>query len=32
VAPIGYRNSRSLVAGREVRTIVLDEERAPLVR
>ena len=26
-APIGYRNSRELVAGREVRTVVVDEER-----
>ena len=31
-APIGYRNSRELVAGREVRTVVVDEERAPLVQ
>src|SRR3954451_1256633 len=31
-APIGYRNSRELVAGREVRTVVVDEERAPLIQ
>jgi site-specific DNA recombinase len=32
VAPIGYRNIREFVNGRETRTVVLDEERAPLVR
>jgi site-specific DNA recombinase len=31
-APIGYRNSREMVDGREVRTVTLDPERAPLVR
>jgi hypothetical protein len=31
-APIGYRNVREEVAGREVRTIVIDDERAALVR
>src|SRR5918995_3075957 len=31
-APIGYRNVRKIVDGRESRTVVLDEERAPLVR
>ncbi|MEX5718192.1 recombinase family protein [Geodermatophilus maliterrae] len=32
VAPIGYRNVREEVAGREARTVVLDDDRAPLVR
>jgi site-specific DNA recombinase len=32
IAPIGYRNVREMVAGREARTVVVDEERAPLVR
>jgi site-specific DNA recombinase len=31
-APIGYLPSRLMVDGREVRTVVLDPERAPLVR
>jgi site-specific DNA recombinase len=31
-APIGYRNIRRMVDGREVRTIKVDAERAPLVR
>ncbi|MGB7588304.1 MAG: recombinase family protein [Solirubrobacterales bacterium] len=31
-APIGYLNSRTMVDGREVRTITLDPERAPLIR
>ena len=32
-APLGYRNHRSLDSeGRELRTVILDEERAPLVR
>jgi site-specific DNA recombinase len=31
-APIGYLNSRTFAEGREVRTITLDPERAPLVR
>jgi|GEM_PF-2388944 len=31
-APLGYRNVRELVEGREVRTIALDPERAPLIR
>jgi site-specific DNA recombinase len=31
-APIGYRNSREMVDGREVRVVTLDPERAPLVR
>lgn len=30
-APLGYRNVRQLVDGREVRTIDLDPERAPLI-
>jgi hypothetical protein len=32
IAPIGYRNVREEVAGREARTVVVDEEHAPLVR
>ncbi len=31
VAPVGYRNVREEVAGREVRTVSVDPERAPLV-
>ncbi len=31
-APIGYLNTGVMVDGREVRTVVLDEERAPLIR
>jgi DNA invertase Pin-like site-specific DNA recombinase len=31
-APIGYCNSRELVAGREMRTVVVDEERAGLIQ
>ncbi len=31
-APIGYLNSRETVEGREVRTVTLDPERAPLIR
>jgi DNA invertase Pin-like site-specific DNA recombinase len=31
-APLGYRNQRIMVDGREVRTITLDPERAPLIR
>jgi site-specific DNA recombinase len=31
-APIGYLNSRETVEGREVRTVTLDPERAPLVQ
>ncbi len=31
-APIGYLNVRETVEGREIRTIALDPERAPLVR
>lgn len=31
-APLGYRNVGEKVDGREVRTVVLDEERAPLVK
>jgi hypothetical protein len=32
MAPIGYLNVREVVDGREVRTIALDPERAPLVQ
>ena len=32
LAPIGYLNVREMVDGHEVRTVVLDEERAPFVR
>ena len=32
VAPVRYVNVRELVEGRESRTVILDEERAPLVR
>lgn len=31
-APLGYRNVRETVDGREVRTVDLDPERAPLVK
>jgi len=31
-APLGYKNVRYLVEGREIRTVEIDEERAPLVR
>jgi site-specific DNA recombinase len=31
-APIGYLNVRKIIDGREVRTIAIDPERAPLVR
>jgi site-specific DNA recombinase len=31
-APIGYLNVRQVVDGREIRTIAIDPERAPLVR
>jgi DNA invertase Pin-like site-specific DNA recombinase len=31
-APIGYLNVREMVDGREVRTVVLDPKRAPLMR
>jgi site-specific DNA recombinase len=31
-APIGYLNSREWIDGREIRTITIDPERAPLVR
>ncbi|HXZ71574.1 MAG TPA: recombinase family protein, partial [Streptosporangiaceae bacterium] len=31
-APIGYLNVRQMIDGREVRTITLDPERAPLVK
>jgi site-specific DNA recombinase len=31
-APIGYQNTREMVDGREVRTVILDPQRAPLVR
>ena len=31
-APLGYRNQRTVDSeGREMRTVILDEERAPLV-
>jgi site-specific DNA recombinase len=32
LAPIGYINTRARIEGREVRTVALDEERAPMVR
>ena len=32
LAPIGYLNTRSTVEGRNIGTVVVDEERAPLVR
>jgi site-specific DNA recombinase len=31
-APIGYVNVRAVMDGREVRTVAIDEERAPLVK
>jgi site-specific DNA recombinase len=31
-APLGYLNSREIIDGREIRTIAIDPERAPLVR
>jgi site-specific DNA recombinase len=31
-APIGYRNAGEKVEGREIRTVVVDEERAPFIR
>ena len=31
-APLGYRNVRAIAGGREVRTVDLDPERAPLLR
>jgi site-specific DNA recombinase len=31
-APIGYMNTRDRVEGREIRTVAIDPERAPLVR
>jgi site-specific DNA recombinase len=31
-APIGYENTRARIEGREVRTVAIDPERAPLVR
>lgn len=31
-APLGYLNVRYLVEGREIRTIEIDEERAPFIR
>ena len=31
-APIGYLNARDFVEGREIRTITVDPERAPLVK
>jgi site-specific DNA recombinase len=32
IAPLGYLNVRDVVDGREVRTVALDSERAPLIR
>ncbi len=32
LAPIGYLNVRQIIEGREVRTIEIDEERAPHIR
>jgi DNA invertase Pin-like site-specific DNA recombinase len=32
LAPIGYLNVRQIIDGREVRTVELDPERAPLIR
>src|SRR3954451_3490628 len=32
IAPIGYRNVRHEVAGRELRTVIVHDARAPLVR
>lgn len=31
-APIGYINTRERVEGREIRTVIIDPDRAPLVR
>lgn len=31
-APLGYLNTRAMIDGREVRTISVDPERAPLIR
>lgn len=31
-APIGYRNVRENIAGREIRTIAIDEQRAPHIQ
>ena len=31
-APLGYKNVREQFEGREVRTVAIDEERAPLIR
>jgi site-specific DNA recombinase len=31
-APIGYLNTRELIDGREIRTVTIDPERAPLVQ
>ena len=31
-APVGYLNTREIVDGREIRTITIDPERAPLVK
>jgi site-specific DNA recombinase len=31
-APLGYLNVREIIDGREIRTVALDPERAPLVR
>lgn len=32
LAPIGYRNVREHYQGREIRTVAVDEERAPFIR
>jgi site-specific DNA recombinase len=32
LAPIGYLNVRQIVAGHEVRTVIVDQEKAPFVR
>ena len=32
IAALGYRNTRETVDGREVRTVALDPERAPLIK
>jgi len=31
-APIGYQNTRELIEGREVRTVVIDQDRAPHIQ
>jgi DNA invertase Pin-like site-specific DNA recombinase len=31
-APLGYRNVRYLLDGRDIRTVVVDEEQAPFIR